>query len=83
MTNFFKNWKSTLFGCITAFFGFVLFSPGTFSHYPWVIELSKYAFAGGLASLGIVTKDYNVHSTSSEVKAATHEQDKEDYIHSL
>ena len=37
----------------TAFFGFVVFSPETFAHAPWLIALSKFAMAGGLAALGI------------------------------
>jgi hypothetical protein len=55
-----RSWKSTIAGAIVAFFGFVLFTPETFAAYPWLIALSKFAFLGGLAALGIVTKDFNV-----------------------
>lgn len=54
------SWKSTVLGAATAFFGFVLFSPETFQAYPALIALAKYAFLGGLAGLGIVSKDFNV-----------------------
>ena len=64
-----KNWKSTSIGLATAFFGFVLFSPQWFP--PWTQDLAKYAMLGGLASLGLVAKDYSSHSTAGEVQAAT------------
>jgi uncharacterized membrane protein len=38
---------------VTCLFGFVVFSPETFSAVPWLIALSKFAMAGGLAALGI------------------------------
>ena len=63
------NWKTTAVGLATAAFGFVLFSPQYFP--AWMIDLSKYAMVGGLASMGILSKDYNSHSTSGEVQAST------------
>jgi hypothetical protein len=51
------NWKTSLAGVATAFFGFVLFSPECFTRRPVLIALSKYAIAGGLASMGILAKD--------------------------
>lgn len=55
-----KNWKSSGMGVLTALFAFVLFSPETFAAWPWLIALSKFAVVGGLAGIGIVSKDYNV-----------------------
>jgi predicted exporter len=52
-----KNWKTTTFGVATAFFAFVAFSPETFSGWPWLVNLAKFAAVGGLAALGIVAKD--------------------------
>jgi hypothetical protein len=52
-----KNWRTTTAAAVTAFFGFVLFSPETFAHFPWLLALAKYGFAGGLASFGIAAKD--------------------------
>lgn len=54
------NWKTTLAGAFTAFFGFVVFSPDTFSAVPWLVGLAKYAAAGGLLAIGIAAKDSNV-----------------------
>lgn len=55
-----NSWKSTVIGIATAFFAFVMFSPETFQAFPWLISLAKFALVGGLAGLGIVSKDYNV-----------------------
>jgi hypothetical protein len=52
-----KDWKSTVAGLLTAFFGFVLFSPEHFQNMPWLIDLAKYGVVGGLASMGIVGRD--------------------------
>lgn len=54
------NWKSTMFGLITAAAGFVVFSPDTFHNYPVVLSLAKYIMVGGLAGIGIVAKDKDV-----------------------
>lgn len=54
------SYKSTLAGAFTAFFGFVLFSPENFMAYPWLIALAKYAFLGGLAGMGILSKDFDI-----------------------
>jgi hypothetical protein len=66
-----KNWKTSVAGVVTAFFGFVVASPETFSQVPWLVTLAKYAVAGGLASMGLLGKDYNSHSTVAETQAAT------------
>lgn len=56
-----KNWKTTTVGVIISFTGFVSFSPDTFggSNTPFV-QVCKYVTSGGLAALGISSKDYNV-----------------------
>jgi len=51
-----KDWKTTLFGLVSAFFAFVLFSPQYFPS--WLHDLSAFAVVGGLAGLGITAKDY-------------------------
>ena len=53
-----KNWKTTMFGIVSALAGFVLFSPQYFP--PWSIDAAKYIMAGGLLGLGLAGKDYNV-----------------------
>lgn len=65
------SWRSTVSSLVTAFFAWVAFSPELFQHWPWLISLSKFVALGGLVSLGLNTKDKQVHSTVSEVKAAT------------
>ena len=69
-----KNWRTSVAGIVTAFFGFVLFSPQTFAHWPWLVDVAKYATAGGLGAIGLLSKDYTSHSTEGEVKIATAEK---------
>ena len=56
------SWKTTLSAAISAFGSFVLFSGQL--HYvewpQWVLALAMFASIGGLAGLGISSKDYNV-----------------------
>ena len=73
-----KNWRTTTAGLATAFFGFVLFSPQTFAWAPWLVDIAKYAVAGGLASMGLLGKDYTSHSTVGEVQTATTLQQADD-----
>jgi hypothetical protein len=56
-----KNWKTTTIGVVISFTGFVSFSPKTFGgdSAPFV-QVCKYVTSGGLAALGISSKDYNV-----------------------
>lgn len=56
-----KNWKTTTVGVVISFTGFVSFSPQTFGGdtAPFV-QVCKYVTSGGLAALGISSKDYNV-----------------------
>lgn len=65
------SWKTTVAGLGSALFCFVLFAPEHFVQWPWLISLSKFALAGGLAALGLFSKDATVHSTAPEVNAAT------------
>lgn len=62
------NWKTTVIGLFTAFFAFVVFSPDTFSGIPWLVNLSKFAAAGGLAALGIAAKDRDVTGAGSAAR---------------
>lgn len=70
------NWRTTGAAIATAAFGFVLFSPQYFAHWPWMIDLAKYATLGGLVSIGIAAKDAAVHSTADEVVVATDKEAK-------
>ena len=58
-----KSWKTSVFGIITAFAAFVLFSPETFSQWPWVLQLAKFITVGGLAGMGLAGKDYDRTNT--------------------
>ena len=51
-----KDWKTTIFGLVSAAFCFILFSPQYFP--AWLHDLSAFVLAGGLAGLGITAKDY-------------------------
>ena len=53
-----KSWKTTTAGLITAAAAFVLFSPATFAHVPWLVDLARFTAVGGLASFGIAAGDH-------------------------
>ncbi|MBF2063061.1 MAG: hypothetical protein IGS39_01295 [Calothrix sp. C42_A2020_038] len=55
-----KNWKTTTVGLVISFTGFVSFSPTLFGgeQTPFV-QVCRYVTSGGLAALGISSKDYN------------------------
>jgi hypothetical protein len=56
-----KNWKTTSIGVMLSFTGFVAFSPKTFGgEQAPLVQVCKYVTSGGLAALGIVSKDFNV-----------------------
>lgn len=57
MKNALSSWKSTSSGLIAAFFLFVAFKPQYFP--PILNDIAAFMIAGGLASLGINTKDFN------------------------
>lgn len=53
------SWQPTIAAIISAFFGFVLFSPELFGDLPWLIAIAKYGAAGGLIALGLTAKQYD------------------------
>lgn len=54
-----RNWKTTSLGVFTAAAGFVAFSPDMFGgDHAALVQMAKFISMGGLASLGIVAKDY-------------------------
>ncbi len=53
-----NNWKTTLFGLISALAMFVLFSPDL-NWPPWASALAQFTVMGGLAGLGISASDGN------------------------
>ena len=56
-----KNWKTTSLGVMLSLTGFVAFSPSTFGgEQAPLVQVCKYVTSGGLAGLGIVSKDFNV-----------------------
>ena len=58
---FIKNWKTTVIGITLSFSGFVAFSPSMFGgEKAPLVQFCKYVTTGGLATLGIVSKDFNV-----------------------
>ncbi len=66
-TAFIKNWKTTAIGITLSFTGFVAFSPSTFGgEQATFVQVCKYVTSGGLAALGIASKDFNVTGKSQE-----------------
>lgn len=63
------NWKTTLSALVSAFAGFVLFSPQLFP--PWAQDIAKYIMLGGLVAFGASAKDFSTHSTAAQVQAST------------
>ena len=55
MNDNYSEWKTTVAGLVTAMFAFILFSPVYFD--PWMVDLAKFGMAGGLASMGVLSKD--------------------------
>lgn len=51
------HWKTTAAAAVTAFFGFVLYSPETFAALPILKAIAGYAAIGGLVTFGIVAGD--------------------------
>ena len=54
------SWKTSVIGVLSAAAGFVAFSPALFAKWPWVNEVAKYIMVGGLAGLGLASKDSGV-----------------------
>jgi predicted exporter len=52
-----KNWKTTTVGSITAVTGYIAMFPAGFKDE--VVNVSRYIQVGGLASLGLVSKDFD------------------------
>ena len=49
------HWRTSAIGIATAFFAFAAFAP---VHFPaLVVDLGKFAMIGGLAAMGIASKD--------------------------
>jgi len=56
----FRNWKTTTIGLVLAFAGFVAYAPDKFGgSQSFIVELSGYIKIGGLAALGLTSKDFD------------------------
>lgn len=66
-----KSWKTTVFGLIAAVAGYVATNPTAFAKWPWVGTVAGIIMAAGIGSMGLASKDSDVHSTSAEVSTAT------------
>jgi hypothetical protein len=75
------SWKTTACGIVAALAAFVMFSPETFAQWPWVVSLAKFIMVGGLAGLGISSRDVDVHYTRpGSLQAAQEVQDAVDKL---
>ncbi len=52
-----KNWKTTTVGCITAASGYIAMFPAGFK--TELVNICKYIQVGGVASLGLVSRDFD------------------------
>jgi hypothetical protein len=66
-----RSWKTTLAGAVTALTSFVIFSQELHMLvWPqWAIAVAMFANVGGLATFGVVSKDYNVSGTNPVINA--------------
>jgi hypothetical protein len=56
-----RSWKTTAGGCVSSLASLVVFMSTQGVSLPhWVVVISGFVLASGLASMGIVGKDYNV-----------------------
>lgn len=56
-----KNWKTTTIGIVLSGSGYVSFSPHLFGgDSAPIVTACKYISCGGLAALGVSSKDFNV-----------------------
>lgn len=62
-----RNWKTSTAGIASMAFSFIALFPNRFwGEDALIVEVSKFAIAGGLAALGILAKDYNVTGTGRD-----------------
>lgn len=62
-----KSWKTTAIGILLALSGFVTFSPDTFGgERTLLVQVCKFITMGGLAGLGITSKDFNVNGGNQQ-----------------
>ena len=52
-----KNWKTTAAGLVATAAGFIALNPDLFAAWPFLVALAKYVGLGGMAALGIVSRD--------------------------
>jgi hypothetical protein len=65
--NIVKNWKTTAIGVTLSASGFVAFSPSTFGgEQQPIVQVCRYITSGGLAALGLCSKDFNVSGEDGE-----------------
>lgn len=72
------SWRTTISGLVAAVAGFVVSNPQMFAKWPWASTLAGFIMTGGLAGIGVFSKDSAVHSTTAEVQVATIEKKAED-----
>ena len=64
-----RSWKTTASGCISSLAAMVVFMSTQGVIVPhWVVVAAGFVLAGGLASMGVAGKDYNVSGTTSSNK---------------
>lgn len=66
-----KNWKTSLFGLLAAVAGFIAMHPQYTAHWPVINDIAGYVMAGGMAGIGLASKDSTTHSTREEVQDAS------------
>lgn len=66
------SWKTTTAAIVGCTAGFITFTPQYF--HPMVVDLAKYIMIGGFATIGILGKDADVHSTVAQVQTSTKQE---------
>ncbi len=63
-----KSWRTTLFGVISSLASLVVAVPDVVNHNPAVVKAAAFILAGGLAGMGIVSRDNNKSDEQSGAK---------------
>lgn len=54
-----KSWRTTLFGVISSLASLVVAVPDVVAHNPAAVKAAAFILAGGLAGMGMVSRDHN------------------------
>lgn len=63
-----KSWRTTLFGVISSIASLIVAVPDVVGHNPAAVKAAAFVLAGGLAGMGMVSRDNNKTDEQSGAK---------------